>query len=165
MANRRALLGMLLLLGSRPGSAAAGRSSDEPVSFVTALYQRALAANDPNRPASAAETEDEFWAHFTPTVRGLWIEARKFPPTLAGPILNFWFGHGALPGTAALGGIRLRSRSGDAATVEAVVFVRGERRAIDVVLAASGSSWLVANVIYPDDDLVSYLKRTIDGGR
>jgi len=163
--NRRMLLGLLVLLGTRFGRDAAARSSDDPVAFVTALYRRALAADDPNRPAGAVETEAEFLAHFTATTRALWIESRKFSPTLEGPILSVWFGHTALPGTVTLGGIRLRSRSDDAATVEVVVFVRGERRAIDVALTASGSSWLVANVAYPDDDFVSYLKRTIGGPR
>jgi hypothetical protein len=138
----------LLLRGTRAAEAAADGS--DPVKFVAALY-----AIDAEGKANGVASP------FTPELGALWKQVGAIPWP-AGVGVSAWLGRGlVLPGTWRVDTIRLLSRTPDAARVEAVVFVRSERRVITFDLVPSATSWLVANVEYPGDDLVSFLRRTI----
>jgi hypothetical protein len=142
------LAGPLFLPVRRTRAVEAAADLSDPVQFVAALY----ASEGHTTPAAAPLAQP---------LKALWDRLRT-TPLPDGYGIHAWYGRGLVPpGDGRVDTIQLQSRTENAAQVEAVVFVRGARRVIGFDLVRSGTSWLVANVKYPDDDLDAFLKRAI----
>jgi hypothetical protein len=156
MTRRQILLGTVAALATATASAA----TPDPVAFVRAIYDASLQADRQKTGLS----EDRLLASFSLQLRTLWRVARGNPSPAApiGPKVHVFYGPGLLPGhPVTLERVTLETAAASSATVAVALTVRGAPRLVRVDLVREDDAWRIANLRYPNDDYVAFLKRSM----
>jgi hypothetical protein len=156
MNRRHLLLGIALSLGAPIALAA----DHEAVAVVRATYEASLQADR----QKTGMSEEKFLAPFSLQLRTLWRVSRgNLSPTAPlGPKVHAHYGTGLLPGhPVSLERVSLESANASQAVVAVALTVRGTPRLIRVDLVREDEKWRIANFRYPDNDYVTFLKRSM----